>query len=93
MRINLTVEVESREALAALMQAGREYTLTDCRVIRFRILPAVPASRLEGRVDNYFNAVNGTGPLAAAWKDKPHRLVYDLVDEVSRLQKILGEPA
>lgn len=29
-------------------------------------------------LDDYRNAPGGVGPLAAQWKDKPHRLVYDL---------------
>lgn len=29
-------------------------------------------------VDDYRNAPSGVGPLADEWKDKPHRLVYDL---------------
>ena len=39
--------------------------------------------------DDYHLAPSGIGPLAADWKDKPHRLVYDLVGEVERLQKLL----
>jgi hypothetical protein len=30
-------------------------------------------------------AVNGTGPRARDWSDKPHRLVYDLCSEIERL--------
>ena len=29
-------------------------------------------------LDDYRNAPSGIGPLAAEWKDKPHRLLYDL---------------
>ena len=29
-------------------------------------------------IDDYRNAPSGIGPLAAEWKDKPHRLIYDL---------------
>jgi len=39
--------------------------------------------------DDYHRAPSGLGPLAAEWKDKPHRLVYDLVGEVERLQRLL----
>lgn len=43
MRINLTVEVESREALATILQYGRDYSLFDCRVLQFEILPDASA--------------------------------------------------
>ena len=36
--------------------------------------------------DDYRNAPGGTGPQAATWKDKPHRLVYDLCREVESLR-------
>jgi len=39
-----------------------------------------------GSVDGYRHAVNGVGPLAHTWRDKPHRLVYDLCAEVDRLR-------
>jgi hypothetical protein len=34
-------------------------------------------------------ATSNEGELAHEWNDKPHRLVYDLSNEVERLQKIL----
>jgi hypothetical protein len=37
--------------------------------------------------DDYRNAPDGLGPLATEWKDKPHRLIYDLVAEVERLRE------
>ncbi len=36
--------------------------------------------------DDYWKAPAGEGPQAATWKDKPHRLVYDLVGEVEFLR-------
>jgi len=36
--------------------------------------------------DDYWRAPAGEGPQAATWKDKPHRLVYDLVGEVEYLR-------
>jgi len=33
---------------------------------------------LPHTLDDYRNAPSGIGPLAAEWRDKPHRLVYDL---------------
>lgn len=41
--------------------------------------------------DDYKNAVDGRGDpiLVANWKDKPHRLVYDLVDENKLLRMLL----
>ena len=32
---------------------------------------------------DYKDAVNGIGPLAPRWADKPHRLVYDLVSALT----------
>lgn len=34
--------------------------------------------------DDYRNAPSGIGPLSAEWKDKPHRLIYDLCREIER---------
>ena len=34
--------------------------------------------------DNFRNAPSGLGPLAFTWKDKPHRLLYDLCDDAVR---------
>jgi len=36
--------------------------------------------------DDYWRAPAGEGPQAATWKDKPHRLIYDLVGEVEYLR-------
>ena len=38
-------------------------------------------------IEDYRNAPSGIGPLAADWKDKPHRLVYDLCRRVERAEK------
>lgn len=40
---------------------------------------------------DYMNAPCGTGPLAAQWDDKPHRLVYDLCAEIDSLRAELAE--
>lgn len=37
---------------------------------------------------DYRSAPSGVGPLAAEWRDKPHRLVYDLCEEVQRLREL-----
>lgn len=37
-----------------------------------------PVARGGESLDDYQNAPSGIGPLAAEWRDKPHRLVYDL---------------
>lgn len=42
---------------------------------------------------DYRNAPSGTGPLAAEWADKPHRLVYDMAAEIERLRGALGKVA
>ena len=97
MRITLTVEVESREALAALLRAGSDQTMTDYSVIGFHVCPespprdppdgpgTPPRGPLTYTTHAYRDAPSGKGPLAAAWRDKPHRLVYDLAGEVDRL--------
>lgn len=35
---------------------------------------------------DYYIAVSGEGPLDYQWKDKPHRLIYDLVQEILKRQ-------
>lgn len=35
---------------------------------------------------DYHDAPYGIGPIAAAWQDKPHRVLFDLKDEVIKLQ-------
>ena len=42
--------------------------------------------RLPHGIEAYRNAPSGIGPLAFQWRDKPHRLVYDLYREVKRLR-------
>lgn len=37
-------------------------------------------------LDDYLGAPSGIGPLAHTWADKPHRLVYALIDEIERLR-------
>lgn len=39
--------------------------------------------------DDYRNAPDGIGPQAAEWKDKPHRLVYDLCSRVELVESYL----
>ena len=39
----------------------------------------------EYTLTDYRNAPSGIGPLADEWKDKPHRLVYDLVKRLEKL--------
>jgi hypothetical protein len=119
MRLVLTIEIESRQAIAAILQAGLQhttydYTLLDCGCYRPAPLnreqaaarttrPAEPifdvktvsdlghnaALRPRLVTDDYWKAPSGEGPQAATWKDKPHRLVYDLVGEVERLRGLL----
>jgi hypothetical protein len=36
-------------------------------------------------IADYRNAPSGIGPLANEWKDKPHRLVYDLCRLLEKL--------
>jgi len=41
--------------------------------------------------EDYRNAPSNTGPLAAEWLDKPHRLVYDLAFMVRHLTDALHD--
>lgn len=36
---------------------------------------------------DYRSALEGRGPMASQWADKPHRLVFDLCDEIERLRE------
>ena len=49
-------------------------------------------SRMHGSISEYHHAPSGKGPLAAEWKDKPHRLLYDLLGEI-RYLKAASQPA
>ena len=42
-------------------------------------------------LNEYWSAPSGEGPLAAEWNDKPHRLLYDLIGEVVRIQEMLTD--
>ena len=48
------------------------------------------AAELPTIVD-YYNAPSGVGPLAARWKDKPHRLLYELCERVAVVTAELAE--
>ena len=52
-----------------------------------------PSSAPEVETEDYRNAPSGVGPHASTWEDKPHRLVYDLCNEVQRLRLILAAQA
>lgn len=38
-------------------------------------------------LNDYWSAPSGDSPLGAAWEDKPHRLLYDLIGEIVRLSE------
>jgi hypothetical protein len=38
--------------------------------------------------DDYRIAPGNRGPQARTWKDKPHRLIYDLCEEVERVRAV-----
>ena len=53
---------------------------------------ASKGNTVEYLARDYRMAPSGEGPLAAEWKDKPHRLIYDLCSEVDRLEaELIGE--
>lgn len=43
--------------------------------------------------EDYWDAVQGKGPLAEEWRDHPHRLVYDLVQQLGEARKQISAPA
>lgn len=50
-------------------------------------------------LDDYWVAPSGLGPLAAEWADKPHRLLYELINYIEKmyaepdLEELLKHPA
>jgi hypothetical protein len=49
-------------------------------------------SHLRASLKDYRSLPNGDesfGGLAYEWKDKPHRIIYDLCGEIERLRKIV----
>ncbi len=54
------------ELLADLDRFAQEFGATDT------------GPKLPHPLEDYRNAPSGIGPLAAGWKNKPHRLLYDL---------------
>ncbi len=85
--------------------SGQPCTILPGSVVAYRPLPppvydvktvsdlGINAAHRERLVTvDYWRAPAGEGPQAATWKDKPHRLVYDLVGEVEFLRaKLLPE--
>lgn len=73
---------------------------SDCVLVR-AVPEAVPVSaaapehqfsaRMQGTLTDYHIAPGGEGPLGAEWKNKPHRLLYDLLGEVQFLRARLAE--
>lgn len=41
--------------------------------------------------DDYRRAPGGEGPHADTWKDKPHRLIYDLCAEIERRRSFANQ--
>jgi len=46
-----------------------------------------PAEYKLENLEDFYMAPSGIGPLADQWKNKPHRLIYDLCREIKRLQE------
>ena len=76
---------EIREGVAPLIESGVECIQCSRLLAYVTDLLAALAderARAEGEPNNledYRNAPSGIGPLADEWKDKPHRLLYDLI--------------
>jgi len=49
-----------------------------------RVFGATAGPALPYPVEAYRLALSGEGPLAAEWRDKPHRLVYDLCNALEQ---------
>lgn len=47
----------------------------------------VPKTELN--LSDYYRAMEGEGPYAFDWCDKPHRLVYDLIKEIEQQRLII----
>ena len=67
----------------------------DCSWVRFKMYEQIlqrikfinePLVSEGLNIDDYHIAPSNEGPLANTWKDKPHRLLYDLCGEVERLR-------
>lgn len=51
----------------------------------------IRAEQAKGlNTSDYRVAPSGMGPHADTWADKPHRLIYDLCNEVDRLRAAIG---
>lgn len=60
--------------------------------IPIRTLPPRPTMAETGyTTKDYRDAMGGEGPLAYQWKDKPHRLIYDLCHEIEHLRRQLKQ--
>lgn len=42
--------------------------------------------RMPHRLEDYYEAPSGRGPLAGEWRDKPHRLLYELIKHIAWLE-------
>ncbi len=60
-------------------------------VLRLQAEMSAPVG-MFGTTDDYKNAPSGIGPKSDEWKDKPHRLVYDVCSEIEKLQAIVDKP-
>lgn len=45
-----------------------------------------PRDEVKPTLEDYLIAPDGEGPLAYEWSDKPHRLIYDLVERCRKLE-------
>lgn len=99
MRINLTVDCMNRNRLEAILRHGQIQTGYVCTVLPGSVIddsksstPRLPLNMVPDEplnTNDYRIAPGGEGPQAYQWKDKPHRLVYDLCREVERLRAIV----
>ena len=48
-----------------------------------------PAEDDRLNTSEYREAPSGRGPHASEWIDKPHRLIYDLCNEVDKLREVI----
>jgi hypothetical protein len=79
--------MSNREAAAASERPLPSYPISEAMREVFK-----GGRPLAYTMDEYWNAP-GSGPLNYTWKDKPHRVVYDLLAAIIHLQAVLADRA
>ena len=80
------VTIENCQRYIECRQQGREYVSPQRRIEELEAELTRIRNQPPINTTDYRNAPSGIGPQADTWKDKPHRLVYDLCTEIERLR-------